>query len=83
MHKLPAIITLNHIASQLPSLKKLLKKDVLVEFDLSEVKHIDSAGIAMLLELRNIAFQLQCQLKFINSNNVIERLSKLYKVELT
>ena len=81
-HKLQHSILTTNIAKLLPALKRLIFANKILALDLSDVINIDSAGIAFLIELKNIATNKACSLTFINPSTQINNLCQLYKITL-
>ena len=81
-HKLHRSILATNIATQLPVLKRLIFANSQLIFDLSDVNNIDSAGIAFLIDLKNIAANKACSLEFTNPSTQIINLCQLYKITL-
>ena len=82
IHKLQHSLIASNIAIQLPPLKRLVLANLNLTFDLSNVTNIDSAGIAFLVELKNIAKINKCNLVFTNPSTQINHLCQLYKISL-
>lgn len=59
-----------------------IKKNDIINYDLSHVNEIDTAGVAFLLELKIIANQNKTQIEFSNAPTHLFELSKLYKIAL-
>ena len=49
---------------------------------LKDINHIDASGLAMLIEVKNIAKNFNKYLKFINPTQNILKMCNLYYVEL-
>ena len=75
-------LTVDNITEHLNTLVELLKTHSTIEINLSGIKHIDSAGVAFLLELNTIAKQKSCSIKFIEIPNTVEHLCQLYNIQL-
>lgn len=75
-------LMVDNITEQTNILYKLLQPHVILEIDLSNIQHIDSAGVAFLLELKSIARKKSCSIKFTHTPNNIEHLCQLYNINL-
>lgn len=75
-------LVISNINNYLKEFSNTISKSPELTFDLSNISDIDSAGLAFLLELKKLAKQANCSLKFINSNDQVERLCQLYKISL-
>jgi ABC-type transporter Mla MlaB component len=81
-HKLQRALLTNSITEQLPLLKRLIFVNKSLTLDLSNVNNVDSAGIAFLVLLKNIAKKSACNLVFTNPSAQINNLCQLYKISL-
>ncbi|MBY0379676.1 MAG: STAS domain-containing protein [Burkholderiales bacterium] len=70
------------VPEQLSTISDLLKNNKVLEINLKNVTDIDSAAIAMLIELKNIANTNGTQISFVNSSQDVLRLCKLYCINL-
>lgn len=82
MYKLTTPLVISNIASQLKILTQTICTSKEVNIDLSKLPDIDSAGIAMLLELKHIAKIQKCNLIISNPTSFILRLCDLYKINI-
>jgi len=81
-HKINEPLLIDNIALLLQQLVKLINHTKEITIDLSGVNAVDSAGIAFLLELKNIARIQSSALTFTNITEEISNLCQLYKVKL-
>jgi ABC-type transporter Mla MlaB component len=70
-------LLVNTITNSLKEVKMILESNERIEFDLSQVSEIDSAGIAFLIELK-----ITGRIFFKNASPQIENLCQLYKITL-
>jgi ABC-type transporter Mla MlaB component len=75
-------LVIDNINLLLEQLSLVISPNQSVILDLSIVPNIDSAGIALLVELKKIAKKNQCALQFINPTIDIKNLCQLYQVVL-
>lgn len=80
-YALTAPLTSKTVSNQFKQLAKLIATSSTLMLDLSEVANIDSAGLALLVELKNLAQGKQCKLSF-HKSEIVERLCQLYKIIL-
>ena len=76
-------LDLYNVMQQLDTIQKLFKPNIIFEITLSNISHIDSAGIAFLLELKKIAIKINCTILFTEIPQKILVLCKLYDIILT
>lgn len=82
MIKLDGRLTKQEISSVRQALIKQIKSNRELRIDLMEVSDVDSAAIAFLVELKQIAKSSSCNLTYNCNNPIIERLSQLYRINL-
>ena len=82
IYKLNSSLLLNNVSKLLIQFNKSIKPGKSLQFDLGHITHIDSAGIAFLLELKSICKQKNCQISFINLSTVVSNFCQLYQVTL-
>lgn len=75
-------LVIDTVYSHHKNLIKLVQELQELTLDLSGVTKIDSAGIACLIELKNIAKQTNCNLMIINKPPIVQNLCELYKITL-
>ncbi|MFN8769880.1 MAG: lipid asymmetry maintenance protein MlaB [Neisseriaceae bacterium] len=75
-------LLLTTLTAELKNVSLVLDKTDNLVIDLSNISSIDSAGIALLIELKNIAKQKNKQLFYNNPTEDITRLCKLYRVTI-
>ena len=73
-------LTINTINAQLIYLTNIIKHNTELQLNLSEITNIDSSGIALLIELKQVAVQSHCVLLFQNTTEAVQRLLTLYKI---
>ncbi len=81
-HKLTGSLLITNVSKLLNSVTKLVTVHRIFQVDLSDVTHIDSAGVAFLVELKNIAQQKKCKLTFINLPAPVNKFCQLYQITL-
>ena len=81
-HRLTSPLTILTVGKLHKPTVKIIAKSKILDIDLSEVKNIDSAGVAFLLDLKSIAKSTNSTLSFSNTPDIIERFCQLYKVSL-
>ncbi len=77
-YKLPDKISVDHIVQILKQINQQFRSVNDITFDLSDVKLIDSAGIAFLVYLKS-KFQ---NVKFLHPTAQTDNLCQLYKIQL-
>lgn len=77
-YKLPAVVIVTEITQILKQLKRQIKDGEETVFDLSDIKSIDSAGIAFLVYLK----AKYPNTKFLYATTQINNLCQLYKIQL-
>ena len=77
-------LTVNNVMAELSHIKIAIKHEVtnVLFIDLKDINHIDASGLAMLIEVKNIAKNFNKYLKFINPTQNILKMCNLYYVEL-
>ena len=80
MHKITTPLIIATVKEQLKTLSKLVVAGKTLELDLSEVQSIDSAGLAMLLELKKTAISRKCKLTITNTTDFFTRMCSLYQI---
>lgn len=75
-------LLINTVMPELNQASMLLNNVDNLHIDLNNITHIDSAGIALLIELKSIAKQQNKQLFYDNPTPDILRLCKLYQVNI-
>jgi ABC-type transporter Mla MlaB component len=80
--KLNSSLTISTVGALHKPMVETIAKLKGIELNLSEITSIDSAGIAFLLDLKSIAENKNCTLKFINIPDIVERFCSLYNVSL-
>ncbi len=73
------LFTINDIYNQ--TITKI-KHKMQISYDLSNVKEIDTTGVAFLLELKSYAKKVNADIKLINAPTHLHELSKLYQIIL-
>lgn len=81
-YQLPILLTHNNITLQLNMLVNLLKDNPIIELNLANIKAIDSAGVALLIELKEQAVSLNKQIIYHNHTTELINLCKLYNVTI-
>lgn len=71
-----------NVEAQFDCFASLITNNKEVSFDLSKLETIDTAGLALLIELKNLAKSCNHKLSFENSGNQIITLCQLYKINL-
>lgn len=77
-YKLPESVVVTKVTQILKQLKRQITKDEEAVLDLSEVKSIDSAGIAFLVYLKT----KYTNINFLYATAQINNLCQLYKIQL-
>jgi ABC-type transporter Mla MlaB component len=77
-YQLPEKIIVTQITKLLKQINQKIDETNNITFDLSNVKLIDSAGVALLVYLKS-KYQ---NVKFLNSTIQIDNLCQLYKIQL-
>ena len=75
-------LKLDTVPYQLSTIYGLLKNNEKVEVNLENITDIDSAGIAMLIELRNFADTNGSKISFIHPSADVMRLCQLYRINI-
>lgn len=75
-------LTLNNISIVYRDVIHLIKGSKVVALDLSHINEIDSSGIALLCELKQVAKTYGSTLNLQNPSSAVLRLCKLYKITL-
>ncbi len=79
----PVIFTFKTIVKDIADMSRVFSDfKSTVTLDLTHIDYIDSAGIALLLELDNIAKTKKSRVVFSGTNSKIDRLCELYQIKL-
>lgn len=71
-----------NILSELKKISGIISINNVIDIDLDNIVSIDSAGIALFIELKNIAACQSKRLNFLNPTPDILRLCQLYRVNI-
>ena len=69
-------------SKQLDAISAFMTSNKNIEVDLSNILNVDSAGIALLIEIKNLAVSSAVKLTYTNTPPLIERLCQLYHIIL-
>lgn len=81
-YKLGAKLLIENSKEQLSKLSQLVSKEKQLQLNLSNITSIDSAGIALLIEIKQLARKNNCALTYTYPTALIENLCQLYKITL-
>ncbi|MCE2706146.1 MAG: STAS domain-containing protein [Proteobacteria bacterium] len=81
-YQMSSKLLINNISKELNTLSDLIIKNDSLQINLEHVDHIDSAGIALFIELKQIAQTHGKNISFINLTSSITKLCQLYQVNL-
>ena len=75
-------LTVDHITRVMKVVRGLFLSNSNIAINLSNIQKIDSAGVALLIELENMANKNNATIKFTNIPKIISQLCHLYGVKL-
>ena len=81
-YDIPNQLTLNNVNIELKTISTIIKNNPEVTINLGNITKIDSAGIALLIELHNITHSLHHKIHYSNITNNITSLCNLYQIKL-
>jgi len=82
VHTIQNPLIISSVATELPILLALMHRSKTVTLDLAQLPRIDTAGLAMLLEIKHIAQVQKCHIIIQNHPEFVVELCNLYKITL-
>jgi ABC-type transporter Mla MlaB component len=81
-YQLPPQLDYKQVPYQFKMVVDLLKQNRGLDIDLSTISRVDSSGIALLVELKNMAKRHNWQLNYLSPTSEILKLCSLYSLNI-
>jgi ABC-type transporter Mla MlaB component len=81
-YQFPPQLDYKQVTMQLKTVVTLLKQNRGLDIDLANICRLDSAGIALLIDLRNLANRHNWQLNYLSPTTEVLKLCSLYGVSI-